>query len=51
MQPVCLAIRVIRVTRDNPRFRLFHKIEIDIRVRTWHDLITEEIYIAGKETK
>ena len=35
----------------NPRFRQFRKIEIDKRVRTWYDLIIEEIHIAGKETK
>ena len=51
MQPVCFAIRVIRVPRDNPWFRLLHKIEIDKRIRTWYDLITGEIYIVGKETR
>ena len=34
MQPVCFAIRVIRVPRDNPRFGLFWKIEIDKRAHT-----------------
>ena len=46
MQPVCFAIRVIRVPRDNPRFRLLHKIEIDKPRHTWYDLTSGGIRIA-----
>ena len=51
MQPVCFAIRVIRVIRDNPRFRSSTKLRLTNGVRPWYDLITEEIHIVGKETK